>query len=75
MTKKDIKKDIMAVRDEVHRLQDEAAKNPDHPINDGLKAHFEERKRKLSEIKKSGGVSKSMLKQSRLNFDKIEKCE
>ena len=23
----------------------------------------------------SGGVSKSMLKQSRLNFDKIEKCE
>ena len=25
--------------------------------------------------KKSGGVSKSMLKQSRLNFDKIEKCE
>ncbi len=24
---------------------------------------------------KSGGVSKSMLKQSRLNFDKIEKCE
>ena len=53
MTKKDIKKDIAAVRDEVHRLQDEAAKNPDHPINDGLKAHFEERKRKLSEIKKS----------------------
>ena len=25
--------------------------------------------------KKLGGVSKSMLKQSRLNFDKIEKCE
>ncbi|MDU9020135.1 MAG: hypothetical protein E7H48_15125 [Acinetobacter baumannii] len=24
---------------------------------------------------KYGGVSKSMLKQSRLNFDKIEKCE
>ncbi|MDH2126949.1 hypothetical protein N5J48_05200 [Acinetobacter ursingii] len=23
----------------------------------------------------AGGVSKSMLKQSRLNFDKIEKCE
>ncbi len=23
----------------------------------------------------TGGVSKSMLKQSRLNFDKIEKCE
>ena len=53
MTKKDIKKDIAAVRDEVHRLQDEAAKNPDHPINDGLKQHFEEEKSKLSEIKKS----------------------
>ena len=26
-------------------------------------------------IKLAGGVSKSMLKQSRLNFDKIEKCE
>ena len=26
-------------------------------------------------FKKMGGVSKSMLKQSRLNFDKIEKCE
>ena len=51
MTKKDIKKDIMAVRDEVHRLQDEAAKNPDHPINDGLKAHFEERKRLLEALK------------------------
>ena len=25
--------------------------------------------------KNGGGVSKSMLKQSRLNFDKIEKCE
>ena len=51
MTKKDIKKDIMAVRDEVHRLQDEAAKNPGHPINDGLKAHFEERKQKLAALK------------------------
>jgi hypothetical protein len=27
------------------------------------------------DIKNCGGVSKSMLKQSRLNFDKIEKCE
>lgn len=25
--------------------------------------------------KNSGGVSKSMLKKSRLNFDKIEKCK
>ncbi len=45
--------DVAAVRAEVHRLQSEAAKNPDHPINDGLKQHFEEEKRKLSEIKKS----------------------
>ncbi|MEG3541362.1 hypothetical protein V5I80_15545 [Acinetobacter radioresistens] len=28
-----------------------------------------------TEAKVLGGVSKSMLKQSRLNFDKIEKCE
>ena len=27
------------------------------------------------DVKILGGVSKSMLKQSRLNFDKIEKCE
>ena len=47
------KKDIMEVRKEVHRLQNEAAKNPEHPINNGLKAHFEERNRKLVEIKKS----------------------
>ena len=43
----------MEVRKEVHRLQKEAAKNPDHPINDELKAHFEDRQRKLTEIKKS----------------------
>ena len=29
----------------------------------------------LGEVSEVGGVSKSMLKQSRLNFDKIEKCE
>ena len=45
------KKDIAAVRDEVHKLQDEAAKNPDHPINDGLKKHFEEERQKLKKIK------------------------
>ena len=27
------------------------------------------------ELSKTGGVSKSMLKKSRLDFDKIEKCE
>ena len=31
--------------------------------------------KEYSDIKKIGGVSKSMLKQSRLNFDKIEKCK
>lgn len=31
--------------------------------------------KKRIEIKKTGGVSKSMLKKSRLNFDKIEKCK
>ncbi len=30
-----------------------SSKNPDHPINNELKAHFEDRQRKLTEIKKS----------------------
>ena len=46
-------KDIIEVKREVIRQKNEAAKNPNHPINDGLKKHFEEEKRKLSEIKKS----------------------
>ena len=29
----------------------------------------------LDQISNKGGVSKSMLKKSRLNFDKIEKCK
>ena len=44
---------LLEARNRVIQAQREAAKNPDHPINDGLKAHFEERKRKLTEIKKS----------------------
>ena len=44
--------DVAAVRAEVHRLQSEAAKNPDHWINDGLKAHFEEELKKLEQLKK-----------------------
>jgi hypothetical protein len=44
---------ILEARNRVIQAQREAAKNPDHPINDGLKAHFEERKRKLAEIEKS----------------------
>ena len=45
--------DIAAVNAEVHRLQNEAAKNPDHWINDGLKKHFAEEQQKLEQLKKS----------------------
>lgn len=45
--------DIAAVNAEVHRLQSEAAKNPDHWINDGLKKHFEEERQKLEQLKQS----------------------
>ena len=48
-----MKKDIMEATKELLKQQDEAAKDPNHPINDGLKKYFEERKRKLAEIKKS----------------------
>ena len=44
---------LLEARNRVIQAQREAAKNPDHPINDGLKAHFEDRKCKLAEIKKS----------------------
>ncbi|MDC4987826.1 hypothetical protein OHW15_17990 [Acinetobacter baumannii] len=46
-------KSLLEARNRVIQAQREAAKNPDHPINDGLKAHFEERKRNLAEIQKS----------------------
>ena len=42
----------MQTREEVHKLLIEASKDPNHPSNDGLKAHFEDRKRKLAEIQK-----------------------
>ena len=45
--------DVAAVRAEVHRLQSEAAKNPDHWINDGLKNHLEEELKKLEQLKQS----------------------
>ncbi len=45
------KKDIMKVNEEVIRLQDEAAGNPHHQINDGLQTYFAERKRKLELLK------------------------
>ena len=44
--------DISAVNAEVHRLQEEAAKNPNHWINDGLKNHFAEELKKLEQLKK-----------------------
>jgi len=44
---------ILEARNSVIQAQREAAKNSDHPISDGLKAHFEDRKCKLAEIKKS----------------------
>jgi hypothetical protein len=46
-------KRILEARNRVIQAQKEAATNLDHPINDGLKAHFEERKRKLLDIQKS----------------------
>ncbi len=46
-------KSLLEARNRVIQAQREAAKNPDHPINDGLKAHFEERKRNLADIQKS----------------------
>lgn len=44
------KRDLSEVNAEVIRLQAEAAKDPHHPINDGLWAHFEEVKRRLKEL-------------------------
>ena len=44
---------LLEARNRVIQAQKEAAKNPDHPINDELKTHFEDRQRKLTEIKKS----------------------
>jgi hypothetical protein len=47
------KKDIMQINEEMIKRQNEAVGNPNHPSNDRINAYFEERKRKLSEIKKS----------------------
>ena len=44
---------LLEARNRIIQAQREAAKNSDHPISDGLKAHFEDRKCKLAEIKKS----------------------
>lgn len=45
------KRDFAEVNAEVIRLQAEAAKDPHHPINEGLWAYFEDRKKRLAEIK------------------------
>ena len=44
---------ILEARNRVIQAQREAAKNSDHPISDGLKAHLEDRKCKLAELKNS----------------------
>lgn len=38
-------KNILNIRKDVIRRQNEAAKNPNHSSNDGLRAYFEEMKR------------------------------
>ena len=45
-------KDLAELNAEVLRLQKEAAKDPNHPSNDGLRAYFAETARKLEEIKR-----------------------
>lgn len=42
---------LFETRKKVEKSQRETAKDPDHPINDGLKTHFEERKRKLENLR------------------------
>ncbi len=44
--------DILEVREEIKRLQAEAAQNPERWSNDGLRAHFEERRLKLAQLKR-----------------------
>lgn len=51
-------KGIMKINKEVIRLQAEAASNPDHPVNDNLKAYFAERKQELEEIRKRKALHK-----------------
>jgi len=41
----------MQTREEAHKVLIEASKDKNHPINKGLKAHFEERKRLLEALK------------------------
>lgn len=45
-------RDLATAYAEFLRDEAEAAKDPNHPVNDGLRAYFEERKRKLEQLKK-----------------------
>ena len=44
-------KELFETREKIIQAQREAAKNPNHPVNDGLMAFFEERKRQLESLK------------------------
>ena len=44
------KRDLDTSYAEFLRDEAEAAKNPNHPINDGLRDYFAERKRKLEKL-------------------------
>ena len=62
-----MKKDIRKANEDVIKRQNEAVGNPNHPINDGLNIYFEERKRKLAEIKNhspNNFLSRSSVKYS-----------
>ena len=48
----DPQQDILSVNAEVIRLQNEAAQNPNHWLHDGLKEYFDERQKRLSELKR-----------------------
>lgn len=48
----DPQQDILSVNAEVIRLQDEAVQNPEHWLHDGLKEYFDERQKRLAELKR-----------------------
>ena len=60
----------------LHREEDVIENLIKDRINDNAQLkYFEKLERSPLNLLKLGGVSKSMLKKSRLDFDKIEKCE
>ncbi|MGQ1106775.1 hypothetical protein ACT4Y0_15085 [Acinetobacter baumannii] len=69
----DLNLEYIELPDDLIEINEEQHFDLLHKISSG---HYVFSDLTLSEPKPSpGGVSKSMLKQSRLNFDKIEKCE